>query len=152
MEPGERSQQNREQMVGPLLPKPPMETDNQRLRFQPIPPPEPPHPLTDIVEVAECKRRACNLYLAHGWRLLAVEHSTLWIDGVPKRFRALPKPDGDAGEEAGSVAATREPGPTTEGFFTRVPLYVLGRPRGVEPFHPPTYAERQAESEPEPTP
>jgi hypothetical protein len=67
--------------------------------------------LGDVVEVAECRRIKANLYLEHGYRLLAVQGTTE--------------------EDKGRISG--------QNYIRRGIKYVLGRPETVDRWDPPEW-------------
>jgi hypothetical protein len=75
-----------------------------------------------IKEIQEGGKRIANHYLSHGYVLLSVQSGA--------RIEKFP----DGGPNAGQY------------YIRRNPVYVLGRPEGVEPAEPPpkrTFPEKQ---------
>lgn len=79
-------------------------------------------PYEDIVELAEAGLRKANLYLEHGYQLIAVQ-------GV-----SYEKTRRDPSEVAGPS------------FIQRRVRYVLGRPEGVEHYEPPDWQPEATEN------
>jgi len=76
--------------------------------------------LGDVVEVAECRRIKANLYLEHGYRLLAIM--------------------GTSEEDTGRLSGNP--------FIRRGIKYVLGRPGTVDHWDPPEWRPPEAGEQP----
>lgn len=74
--------------------------------------------LGDVREVVTCRKAKANRYLDAGYRLLAVEHETVWTK-PPKDVRKV------------------------EGYVLKHLTFCLGRPGDVEPFDPGQAAGRR---------